>query len=245
MGASTNKRYLQAALALTLLACSGIAGCSDSQEQSGSNAGSSKAAVTAGARAKTPSATAKASGKAKGAGAPTTTGTPKGAGTPTATASPTLIMTPELEASKKRALATPPPPKPELITVNSDDGAIATAKYWVQLHYYIYTTGKVDEYKALCSGDKSTAVTPVNYATGNHARGGWTDPVVVNFTAAFRRDDFKDDVVVQVNFEREAYTVYSGNGATEYFPKQSRWAGVKLEYNDSQWIVKEAVNNER
>ena len=234
MGASTNKRYLQAALALTLLTCSGIAGCSDSQEQSGSIAGG-KAVVTAGARAKTPSATP----TAKGTGAPTTTGTPS------ATASPTITMTPELEASKKRALATPPPPKPELITVNSDDGAIATAKYWVQLHYYIYTTGKVDEYKALCSGDESTAVTPVNYATGNHARGGWTDPVVVNFTAAFRRDDFKDDVVVQVNFEREAYTVYSGNGATEYFPKQSRWAGVKLEYTDSQWIVKEAVNNER
>ena len=235
MGASTNKRYLQAALALTLLACSSIAGCSDNQEQSGSNS-SGKAAVAT-AHAKTPSATPKASGKA--------TGTPTATGTPSATSSPTLIMTSELEASKKRALATPPPPKPELITVNSDDGAIATAKYWVQLHYYIYTTGKVDEYKALCSGDESTAVTPVNYATGNHARGGWTDPVVINFTAAFRRDDFKDDVVVQVNFEREAYTVYSGNGATEYFPKQSRWAGVKLEYTDTQWIVKEAVNNER
>ena len=235
MGASTNKRYLQAALALTLLACSSIAGCSDNQEQSGSNS-SGKAAVAT-AHAKTPSATPKASGKA--------TGTPTATGTPSATSSPTLIMTPELEASKTRALATPPPPKPELITVNSDDGAIATAKYWVQLHYYIYTTGKVDEYKALCSGDESTAVTPVNYATGNHARGGWTDPVVINFTAAFRRDDFKDDVVVQVNFEREAYTVYSGNGATEYFPKQSRWAGVKLEYTDTQWIVKEAVNNER
>ena len=237
MGASTNKRYLQAALALTLLACSGLAGCSGNQEQNGSNAGGKAAVATA--NTKIPNATPKGSGKAKGAGAPTTTGTPS------ATASPTITMTPELEASKKRALATPPPPKPELITVNSDDGAIATAKYWVQLHYYIYTTGKVDEYKALCSGDESTAVTPVNYATGNHARGGWTDPVVVNFTAAFRRDDFKDDVVVQVNFEREAYTVYSGNGATEYFPKQSRWAGVKLEYNDSQWIVKEAVNNER
>ena len=36
MGASTNKRYLQAALALTLLACSGIAGCSDNQGQSSS-----------------------------------------------------------------------------------------------------------------------------------------------------------------------------------------------------------------
>ena len=235
MKTSPTKRHLQVALALTLLACSSIAGCSDNQEQSGSNS-SGKAAVAT-AHAKTPSATPKASGKA--------TGTPTATGTPSATSSPTLIMTPELEASKKRALATPPPPKPELITVNSDDGAIATAKYWVQLHYYIYTTGKVDEYKALCSGDESTAVTPVNYATGNHARGGWTDPVVINFTAAFRRDDFKDDVVVQVNFEREAYTVYSGNGATEYFPKQSRWAGVKLEYTDTQWIVKEAVNNER
>ena len=238
MGALVTKRHLQAALALTLLVCSGLTGCSDSQEQGATNAGSSKAAV-ASTQAKTATATTKASGKSKGTGAPTTTGTP------TATASPTITMTPELEASKKRALATPPPPKPELITVNNDDGAIATAKYWVQLHYYIYTTGKTDEYKALCSGDESTAVSPVNYATRNHARGGWTDPVTVKFTKAFRRDDFKDTVVIQVDFEREAYTVYSGNGATEYFPKQSRWAGVKLEYNGTQWIVKEAVNHER
>ena len=226
------KRSFQAALALTLLACSGLTGCSGSQEQDASSSAGSKVAV-ASMQAKTPTATAKASG------ASTATSIP------TATASPTITMTPELEASKKRALATPPPPKPELITVNSDDGAIATAKYWVQLHYYIYTTGKVEEYKALCSGDESTAVSPVNYATRNHARGGWTDPVTVKFTKAFRRDDFKDTVVIQVDFEREAYTVYSGNGATEYFPKQSRWAGVKLEYNGTQWIVKEAVNHER
>ena len=217
MGASTNKRYLQAALTLTLLACSGIAGCSGNQEQSGSNAGSSKAAVTAGARAKTPSATAKASAKAKGTGAPTATGTPS------ATASPTLIMTPELEASKKRALATPPPPKPELITVNSDDGAIATAKYWVQLHYYIYTTGKVDEYKALCPGNGFIATTPVKHATGNHSLGGWTDPVTLKFTAAFRRDDVKDSVVIQVDFEREPFTQYHSDG--EITNNQNNLAG--------------------
>ena len=239
MGASTNKRYLQAALALTLLACSGIAGCSDSQEQSGSNAGSSKAAVTAGARAKTPSATAKTSGKAKGTGTSTATGTPS------ATASPTLIMTPELVEAKKQALATPPPPKPELITVNSDDGAIATAKYWVQLHYYIYTTGKVDEYKALCPGDGFTATVPVKHATGNHSLGGWTDPVTLKFTAAFRRDDFKNEVVIQVDFEREPFNQYHSDGDIEYNPKQSRYAGVKLEYTGTQWIVKEAFNRER
>ena len=225
------KRSFQAALALTLLACSGLAGCSDSQKLSGSSsAGSSKAAVV--------TATPKASGT------PTVTATPKGTGTPTATASPTITMTPELEASKKRALATPPPPKPELITVNSDDGAIATAKYWVQLHYYIYTTGKVDEYKALCPGDGFIATKPIKYATENHAKGGWADPIVVKFTAAFRRDDFKNEVVIQVDFEREPYTYYSSNGEIEYNPRQLRYAGVKLEYNGSQWIVKEAFNRE-
>lgn len=243
MGASTTKHNFQAALALTLLACSGLSGCSDSQEQSGSNAGSGKAAVAT-AHAKTPSATPKASGKARASGVPAATGTPTVTGTPSATASPTLIMTPELEASKKRALATPPPPKPELITVDSDDGAIATAKYWVQLHYYIYTTGKVDEYKALCPGNGDTATKPVEYATETHVRGGWSEPVTLKFTNAFRRSDFKNDVVIQVDFEREGVTQYHSDGRIEYHEKESRWAGVKLEYNGTQWIVKEAVNRE-
>ena len=227
------KRHLQAALALTLLACSGLTGCSDSQEQGATSSAGGKAAV-ASTQTKTPRATA----KAKGSSTPTATSTPSAA------ASPTLIMTPELEASKKRALATPPPPKPELITVNSDDGAIATAKYWVQLHYYIYTTGKVDEYKALCPGNGFIATTPVKHATENHAKGGWTDPIAVKFTSAFRRDDFKNEVVIQVDFERGPYTHYNSNGEIEYNPKQSRYAGVKLEYNGSQWIVKEAFNRE-
>ena len=181
MKTSPTKRHLQVALALTLLACSGLAGCSDSQEQSGSNAGGKTAVATA---------TQKASGT------PTITATPKGSGAPTVTASPTLIMTPELEASKKRALATPPPPKPELITVNSDDGAIATAKYWVQLHYYIYTTGKVDEYKALCPGNSDTATKPVEKAQEVHGKGGWSSPVTITFINAFRRYDFKDGIVI-------------------------------------------------
>ena len=243
MGAIATKRSLQMALALTLLACSGLSGCSDSQEQSGSNAGSGKAAV-ANAHTKAGTATPKASGKTRASGVPAATGASTVTGTPSATASPTLIMTPELEASKKRALATPPPPKPELITVNSDDGAIATAKYWVQLHYYIYTTGKVDEYKALCPGNGDTATKPVEYATETHVRGGWSEPVTLKFTNAFRRSDFKNDVVIQVDFEREGVTQYHSDSRIEYHEKESRWAGVKLEYNGTQWIVKEAVNRE-
>ena len=224
MGTSTTKRSFQAALALTLLACSGLAGCSGSQEQGATNAGSSKAAVAT-TQTKTPSATAKASG--------TSTAT----GTPNATASPTITMTPELEASKKRALATPPPPKPELITVNSDNGAIATAKYWVQLHYYIYTTGKTDEYKALCPGNSATAVNPVKHATENHSEGGWVEPVTVKFTDGFRRTDFPDTVVIQVNYDRDSFTQYHGDGEIIEFKKESRWAALELNYVNGQWTI--------
>ena len=229
MKAPPTKRSFQAALALTLLACSGLAGCSESQEQTGSSSAGSKAAVASTHNTKA-AATPKASGKTKATG------------TPSATACPTLIMTPELVEAKKQALATPPPPKPELITVNSDDGAIATAKYWVQLDYYIYTTGKTSEYKELCPGTSYTATTHVEHAKENHALGGWTDPVTVKFTKAFRRDDFKDTVVIQVEFEREAFTQYHSEGRIQHYEKQLRWAGIKLEYNGTQWIVIEAAN---
>ncbi len=230
MGASTNKRYLQAALALTLLACSGLSGCSDNQGQNSSSTGSTKGAVVS-TQAKTAAATAKGSGKAKGTGTSTATGTPS------ATVSPTITMTPELEASKKRALATPPPPKPELIPVNSDDGAIATAKYWVQLHYYIYTTGKTNEYKELCPGSNQGCAGAITNTHNNHAGGGWADPIEVRFTDAFRRSELPDSVVIQVNYERSAFLQYHGDGKIQNYAQEQRWAAVELNYKNGQWIV--------
>ena len=224
MGTSTTKRQLQAALALTLLACSGLTGCSDSQEQGATNAGTSKAAV-ASTHTKTPTATAKATGASTLTGAPT------------ATASPTITMTTALEASKKRALATPPPPKPELITVNSDDGAIATAKYWVQLYGYIYTTGRTAEYEALCPSESVTCVNPVKHAKENHAAGGWMDPVQRRFIKAFRRDDFPNSMVIQVNYEYDAFNQYHEDGTVKHFDSGYRWAAVELRYVDGQWTV--------
>ena len=220
------KRSFQAALALTLLACSGLAGCSDSQKLSGSSsAGSSKAAVV--------TATPKASGT------PTVTATPKGTGTPTATASPTITMTPELEASKKRALATPPPPKPELITVNNDDGAIATAKYWVQLHFYIYTTGQTSEYKELCPGNNKGCVGAISDVLGNHAAGGWMDPVTPRFITASLRLDLSTDTttVVQLTYEHDSFVQYDGTGRIINFPNGSRYAIIEMHFVNGEWKV--------
>ena len=232
MGASTTKRNFQAALALTLLACSGLSGCSVGQEQGAANADNSKAAVAT-AHTKTPNATAKA------------TGTSTATGTPSTTASPTATLSPELEAARKQARDTQPPPKPELITVNSDDGAIATAKYWVQLNYYIYVSGRTNEYKELCPGNTYIATKPVEKAQEIHNKGSWSSPVTITFTNAFRRSDYKDAILVQVNFDREAFTQYSEDGNSEYIDKQSRWSIVRLEYNGSQWTVIEASNHEK
>ena len=232
MGASTTKRNFQAALALTLLACSGLSGCSVGQEQGAANVGNSKAAVAT-AHTKTPNATAKA------------TGTSTATGTPSTTASPTATLSPELEAARKQARDTQPPPKPELITVNSDDGAIATAKYWVQLNYYIYVSGRTNEYKELCPGNTYIATKPVEKAQEIHNKGSWSSPVTITFTNAFRRSDYKDAILVQVNFDREAFTQYSEDGNSEYIDKQSRWSIVRLEYNGSQWTVIEASNHEK
>ena len=230
MGASTNKRYLQAALALTLLVCSGLSGCSDNQGQNSSSTGSTKGAVVS-TQAKTAAATAKGSGKAKGTGTSTATGTPQ------RLLGPTITMTPELEASKKRALATPPPPKPELITVNSDDGAIATAKYWVQLHYYIYTTGKTEEYKEICPGTNKGCSMPIQDVHNNHAGGGWIDPVDVRFIDAISQNDFTDSVIIQVDYERSAFTQYHGDGKVQSYVQEQRWTALELSYKNGQWIV--------
>ena len=232
MKTSPTKHSFQAALALTLLACSGLAGCSEGQEQNASNTASARAAV-ASTQAKTATATPKASG------------TPTLTGTPSATASPTATLSPELEAARKQARNTQPPPKPELITVNSDDGAIATAKYWVQLNYYIYVSGRTNEYKELCPGNTYIATKPVEKAQEIHNKGSWTSPVAITFTNAFRRSDYKDVILVQVNFDREAFTQYNEDGNSEYIDKQSRWSIVRLEYNGSQWTVIEASNHEK
>lgn len=144
------KHHLQAALALTLMACSGLAGCSDSQEQSVSSSVGGKAAV-ASTHTKTTTTTPKANSKATG--------------TATASARPTATLSPELETARKQAHSTQPPVKPELITINSEDGAIATAKYWLQLYYYTYISGNTSQYKELCPGSNDGCAGVIREAT--------------------------------------------------------------------------------
>jgi lipoprotein len=223
MKTSPTKRHLQTALALTLLTCSGLTGCSEGQEQNASSADSKTAVATA--HTKTPSATPKASSKAKGTG------------TPSATASPTATLSPELEAARKQARDTPPPPKPELITINSEDGAIATAKYWLQLYYYTYISGNTSQYKELCPGSNQGCAGVIREATKSYAEGGWLSPVNIKLNKVYRRDDLPDSTVIQINYEHNDFDQYRGDGSATHYDHAERGVIVELSYQNNHWTV--------
>lgn len=111
--------------------------------------------------------------------------------TPTPAPSASAKWTPTAQEAKKRAeaLSMPLPAKPEEITQNTDDGAVATAKYAVDLYNYAFSTGKVEEYKALCKGShKSCATTPAAIQK-LHADGGWVDEMHVTFMDGWVRKE--------------------------------------------------------
>ena len=171
--------------------------------------------------------------------------------TPTAMLTPTpsasVKWTPTAQEAKKRAeaLSMPLPAKPEEITQNTDDGAVATAKYAVDLYNYAFSTGKVEEYKALCKGShKSCATTPAAIQK-LHADGGWVDEMHVTFTDAWVRKDVKDKVVVELWYYQTGGIEYLGDGS-KVDVKQSKWAAlVTLSYNGNNWQVEVIYGEQR
>ncbi len=149
--------------------------------------------------------------------------------------------TPTAQEAKKRAeaLKMQAPVRPDEITQNTDEGAVATAKYAVDLYNYAFSTGKVEEYKVLCKGaHKSCATTPAAIQK-LHADGGWVDEMHVTFTDGWVRKDIKDKVVVELWYYQTGGIEYLGNG-TKVDVKQSKWAAlVTLLYNGNSWQVEE------
>jgi len=168
---------------------------------------------------------------------------------PTLTPAPSASVrwTPTAQEAKKRAeaLSMPLPAKPEEITQNTDDGAVATAKYAVDLYNYAFSTGKVEEYKALCKGShKSCATTPAAIQK-LHADGGWVDEMHVTFMDGWVRKDVKDKVVVELWYYQTGGIEYLGDGS-KVDVKQSKWAAlVTLSYNGNNWQVEVIYGEQR
>ena len=168
-------------------------------------------------------------------------GTAPATPTPTAMPAPSASVkwTPTAQEAKKRAeaLSMPLPAKPEEITQNTDDGAVATAKYAIELYNYAFATGNVDEYAKLCKGTHKSCATTPDVIKKMHANGGWVDKLQVTFTSGWVRKDIKDELIVQLWYYQSDGFEYSGTGSNLDLKQGKRAALVSLSYNGSSWQV--------
>ena len=160
--------------------------------------------------------------------------------TPTSMPAPSASVkwTPTAQEAKKRAeaLNMSLPAKPEEITQNTDDGAVATAKYAIELYNYTYATGHVDEYKSLCVSEKRSCVKTVASVQRLHNKGGWVSPINVVFTEGYVRKDAKD-VVVQLRYYQPEAIEYSGTGERKLIASTKCVALLTLKYDGAEWKV--------
>ena len=169
--------------------------------------------------------------------------------TPTSTPSPSASVkwTPTPQEAKKRAeaLSMPLPAKPEEITQNTDDGAVATAKYAIELYNYAFATGNVDDYKALCISDRKSCVKVPADTLKMHQNGGWVDPIQVTFVSGWVRKDVTKNVVVQLWFYRNASQEHSGQGELQDIPAGKFASLVTLKFDGNEWKVQEIYVEEK
>ena len=160
--------------------------------------------------------------------------------TPTSMPAPSASVkwTPTAQEAKKRAeaLSMSLPAKPEGITQNTDDGAVATAKYAIELYNYTYATGNVNEYKSLCVSEKRSCVKTVASVQRLHSKGGWVSPINVVFTEGYVRKDAKD-VVVQLRYYQPEAIEYSGTGERKLIASTKCVALLTLKYDGTEWKV--------
>ena len=169
--------------------------------------------------------------------------------TPTSTPAPSASVkwTPTAQEAKKRAeaLSMPLPAKPKEITQNTDEGAVAAAKYAIELYNYTFSTGNVDEYKALCISERKSCVKVPVDTLKMHQNGGWVDPIQVTFVSGWVRKDVTKNVVVQLWFYRNASQEHSGQGERQDIPAGKFVSLVTLKFDGVEWKVQEIYVEEK
>lgn len=166
---------------------------------------------------------------------------------PTSTSSASVKWMSTAQEAKKRneALKMQAPVRPEKIAQNTDEGAVATAKYAIELYNYTFATGNVDEYKALCISDRKSCVKVPVDALKMHQNGGWVDPIQVTFVSGWVRKDVTKNVVVQLWFYRNASQEHSGQGELQNISAGKFASLVTLKFDGVEWKVQEIYVEEK
>ena len=165
--------------------------------------------------------------------------------TSTSSASVKWISTAQEAKKRAEALKMQAPVRPKEIAQNTDEGAVATAKYAIELYNYTFATGNVDEYKALCISDRKSCVKVPVDALKMHKNGGWVDPIQVTFVSGWVRKDVTKNVVVQLWFYRNASQEHSGQGELQNIPAGKFASLVTLKFDGVEWKVQEIYVEEK
>ena len=165
--------------------------------------------------------------------------------TSTSSASVKWISTAQEAKKRAEALKMQAPVRPKEIAQNTDEGAVATAKYAIELYNYAFATGNVDEYKALCISDRKSCVKVPVDALNMHQNGGWVDPIQVTFVSGWVRKDVTKNVVVQLWFYRNASQEHSGQGELQDIPAGKFASLVTLKFDGVEWKVQEIYVEEK
>ena len=165
--------------------------------------------------------------------------------TSTSSASVKWISTAQEAKKRAEALKMQAPVRPKEIAQNTDEGAVATAKYAIELYNYTFATGNVDEYKALCISDRKSCVKVPVDALKIHQNGGWVDPIQVTFVSGWVRKDVTKNVVVQLWFYRTASQEHSGQGELQDIPAGKFASLVTLKFDGVEWKVQEIYVEEK
>ena len=165
--------------------------------------------------------------------------------TSTSSASVKWISTAQEAKKRAEALKIQAPVRPKEIAQNTDEGAVATAKYAIELYNYTFATGNVDEYKALCISDRKSCVKVPVDALKMHQNGGWVDPIQVTFVSGWVRKDVTKNVVVQLWFYRNASQEHSGQGELQDIPAGKFASLVTLKFDGVEWKVQEIYVEEK
>lgn len=165
--------------------------------------------------------------------------------TSTSSASVKWISTAQEAKKRAEALKMQAPVRPKEIAQNTDEGAVATAKYAIELYNYTFATGNVDEYKALCISDRKSCVKVPVDALKMHKNGGWVDPIQVTFVNGWVRKDVTKNVVVQLWFYRNASQEHSGQGELQNISAGKFASLVTLKFDGVEWKVQEIYVEEK
>ena len=158
--------------------------------------------------------------------------------TPTASALPSL--SPELQAQRATALAEPKPPKPDITSQNTPEGATNAVAYFFALYRYAFVTGDTTDLASMSEDSCVFCKSAIDNATKLHQGGGWANPweITIQDMSYTPPGTGKEYSAIQGTLVTTASTTVSGAGDITEEGKETTKLFIALRHNGEEWIIR-------